>query len=183
MFIEVYELTGEAKKAAQKFVADNKAVVSAQWKIIEAIGAAGFRPSHDGGISTVYFKKDAKPTVGYRTVGKDGDQVECKPSMNTGAGKAAARSLVAAPKTTSWRTFANQFGWKGRSPFGTKNGRGIIYFATGVSVAKPKERFFVTYPRQLKDGWVAPAGLILKRESDMLRAIEDHNAYVAKAAP
>jgi hypothetical protein len=181
VFREVYEIVGASeKKRAQVFITKQTASLNAQWDVCRALGAKAFRPSHDGTMRSLLFAPPLKVRLGLRRIGTDRGHIEYQPSLNTKAGRAIAKQLAEAPRVESLREFANTFDWHGRSPMSTEHGRGIIYFCAGVHVRKPKERFFVTFPRELKDGWKAPKGLKLVRESDMLRAIEDHNALVAK---
>lgn len=181
MYKEVYEITGSAaKKKAEAFSARQQAARDAHWKIINDVGGEGYRPSYYGGIKSIMFAKDKVPPT-FRRTGWDKGLAECVPLLKSKAGKELAERFKAAPKIEDFRSFADEFGWKGRSPMGTDGGRGCIYFATGVSVRHPRVRYFLQFPRTLKDGWKAPPGLKLVRESDMLRAIEDHNAAAKKA--
>lgn len=184
VYKEVYEVVGaKTLAAARAFKAARIAAFDAQWKIARALGADGFRPGHGGGIKTLLFKADTGIPLppGFKRIGSDRWRVECATVRNTKAGKEAGAKLAAAPKRENWSAFANTFDWKGRSPMSTaSNGRVIIHFASGVEVGFPRERFFVTFPRELKDGWKPPKGIKLVRESDMLRAIEDHTAEVGR---
>ena len=181
VFKEHYEITGAAaRKKAEAFTARQQAARDAHWAILNDLGAKGYRPSYYGGIKSIMFEKDKVPST-FRRIGWDKGLAECVPLLKSKAGKGIAARLKAAPQIEDWRKFADEFGWKGRSPMSTEGGRGCIYFASGVRVVKPKVRYFLQFPRTLKDGWTPPAGLKLVRESDMLRAIEDHNVIVNKA--
>lgn len=181
VFKEYYEIVGADMLAkAQAFDTARGETQAEQWALVKKLGGGGYRPGGGGGISTIFFAKGSPMPKGYRKVGSDGGQVECKPVRNTKLGKEICAAIQAAPRIRDWGAFADEFcGWKGRSPMDTKAGRGFIYHATGVAVARPQKRFFLQLPRELKDGWTPPEGIKEVRESDMLRAIEDHNAAVA----
>lgn len=177
VFKEVYEVTGSDElKRARAFAAKRDAAHKTQWEVVRSFGAEGYRPGYGGRIKSLLFAKTAEVPAGLRKVGTDQGRIEYQPSLNTKAGKAIQATLSAAPIVEDWGRFANEFDWKGRSPMDGQ--RGLIYHASGVQVLRPRQRFFLTYPRELKDGWKAPKGLTLVRESDMLRAIEDHNNSV-----
>lgn len=183
VFKEVYEAVGAtALKAARAHKAAQAAAFDAQWDVAKSFGAEGFRPGHGGKIKTLLFKADTGLPLppGFKRVGSDRGRIECAPVRNTREGKAAGAKLYGVPAREDWGAFANTFDWKGRSPISMSNDRCFISHASGVAVSFPKERFFLTYPRELKDGWKAPKGLKLVRESDMLRAVEDHNAEVQR---
>lgn len=185
VFKEHYEVVGAAeKKLALAHAAARTAAYDAQWALVKSLGAEGFRPGHGGEIKSLLYPKDAKNLpAGLRKVGYDQGRVEYQPSLGSKIGKSLRAKLSEAPRVSSWQAFADQFGWKGRSLIGEGSGSRtgfVIYHCGGVHVRKPKERFFLIYPRELKDGWKPPKGLKLVRESDMLRAIEDHNARVKK---
>jgi hypothetical protein len=183
VFKEYFEVTGKADlERAHAFAAARTAAWDAQWALVQSLGGDGFRPGHGGGIKSLLFKKGAARPEGWRKTGTDQGRDECVPARNTKAGKEIVKQLAALPKVESWARFADTFGWNGRSPMGSDGGRGVIYFCTGIHVRKPKDRFFVWYPRELKDGWKAPEGLTEVRESDMLRAVEDHNQAIKEPA-
>lgn len=184
VFKEVYEVVGaKALKAARAHKAAQAAAFAAQWEVAKSFGAEGFRPGYGGKIKTLLFKADTGLPLppGFKRVGSDRGRIECAPVRNTREGKAAGAKLYGVPAREDCGAFANTFDWKGRSPMSTAaNGGRLIHYASGVAVSFPKERFFLTYPRELKDGWAPPKGLKLVRESDMLRALEDHNAEVQR---
>lgn len=177
VFKEYYEVTGADELAkARVFAAAQSAAWDAQWALVKELGGEGFRPGHAGGLKSVLFAKGKTRPEGWRKTGTDRGRDECVPALNTKAGKGLRTRMAAVARVEDWGQFANTFGWKGRSPM--DGAKGMIYFCSGVRVVKPRERLFLTYPRVLKDGWTAPAGLTEVRESDMLRAIEDHNAAI-----
>lgn len=185
VFKEFYEVVGEEAFArAQAHKAAQKRAFDEQWKIVHALGAEGFRPGNGGGVKSLLFTKANPLPDGFRKIGTDRGRIEAQPARNTKAGKRTATELAKAPKVEDWGAFANTFGWKGRSPMSTGiGGRGIIHFCAGVAIGFPKERFFLQFPRELKDGWKPLDGIVLVRESDMLRAIENHNAIVVLNEP
>jgi hypothetical protein len=175
IFHEVYEVVGPDKKRAEIFAKNRDTAHFAQWQLVDRYGAAGFRPGPMGTIKSLIFDQK-QSTSGFRYVGRDGKRFEYSPHRGNTAGKKLAAELSAAPRVETWGEFANTFNWKGRSPIDGAAGK--IYHCTGVHVAKPRSRFFMKYPRELKDKWKAPSGLRLIRESTMIRAIEDHNATI-----
>lgn len=194
VFKEYYEITSAAaKKLARDHAAKQQKARDAHWNLIREYKADGYRPTHDGRVKTLLFapQPDAKiprnVPPGMRYVGKDVVEgkvrLEYAPSKNTTAGRALAKRFAEVDRIESWSAFADAFGKFGdRSPIGEGGGRTgfVIYHCHGVHVRKPRERFFLVYPRELKDKWTPPKGVTLVRESDMLRAIEDHNAAVKK---
>lgn len=181
VFREYYEVVGAAKKRAMQFAEEQRSALKAQWALVQSLGAVAFRPGQGGSIKSLMYDPKATVPAGLRKLGRaEQGNIEYMPARNIAAGKAIAKTLASAPSVKDWGAFANTFGWKGRSPISTWDGRSFVCFCTGVHVSKPRDRFFLQYPRELKDGWTPPAGLKLVRESDMLRAIEDHNAAVNK---
>ena len=181
VYREYYEVVGaDLLKKARCWALKRKLALDCQWEIVKRLGGEGFRPGHGGGISTVMFSGNLRtlPT-GWRQIGNDKGRRECKPVLNIKAGKEAKALLSQAPRVLDWGQFADtHLNWKGRSPMKESGGHMMICFASGVHVRHPKERFFIQVPRDTKDRWTPPKGLNEVRESDMLRAVEDHNAYV-----
>jgi hypothetical protein len=197
VFKEYYEITGAAGiKLARAHAAKQQAACDAHWKLVKEFKADGYRPSHEGRVKTLLFtpQLDAKlPRVvppGMRYVGKDvvdgKIRLEYVPSRNTKSGSELAKKFAEVDRIESWSSFADAFGkFEGRSPIGEGSGSRtgfVIYHCHGIHVRKPRERFFLVYPRELKDKWRPPKGVKLVRESDMLRAIEDYNAAAKKKA-
>lgn len=195
VFKEYYEITGKAAlAAAREHAAGQQAARDAHWELINKHKADGYRPTNDGLVKSLLFapRPDAKipknVPAGMRYVGKDvvdgKVRLEYEPARNTKAGRELAKEFAGVARISSWRAFADAFGgFGGRSPMGEGSGSRtgfIVYYPGAVHLSNPKERFFLTYPRELKDKWVPPKGLKLVRESDMLRAIEDHNAIAAE---
>jgi hypothetical protein len=181
VFKEYYEVVGAAKKRAMEFARERDVALRAQWKLVQSLGAVAFRPGQGGSIKTLLYDPKADVPAGLRKLGRaEKGNIEYAPKLSIAAGKEIARTLASAPSVKDWGHFANSFGWKGRSPVSNEGGRGRIHFTSGVHVIKSRDRFFLQYPRELKDGWRPPEDLKLVRESDMLRAIEDHNAIVNK---
>lgn len=185
VFKEYYELKGaKLLKAARDHAAAQEKARKAHWVIVKELGGYGYRPSYYGGIKSLLFKAEKAPD-GFRKIGTDKNCIECVPARNTAKGKAAEKLIaVAVPEIPSWGRFCDDIlRWNGRSPIGGGSGSRTgfcIYHATGVHISRPKERFIVVLPRTLSDGWKRPEGLKEIRESDMLRAVEDHNALIGK---
>lgn len=181
VFKEHYEITGtDALAKARAFETEREKAFEAHWALVKDLGGVGFRPDHGGQIKSVMFKNvNGKTPSGWRKIGTENGNLECAPARNTAAGRALTKKMALVMRNPSWRTFADGFGWEGRSPMAQSSGRRLgmlIYFGGGLSIDMPRKRFFLIFPRTLDDGWVAPQGLTQIRESEMLRAIEDHNA-------
>lgn len=175
VFREVYEITGKpAIKIADAFFEKRREAHDAQLALVKELGATGYRPGYGGGIMTLIFTSADKVLPGMRRWQKGG-RLECVPSGNTKAGRELKTRLAAAPIITPVERLAWEFGWpQGHMIFS----EGKVHWPNAVQTRFPRVRYFLTVPRQLKDKWAPPAGLKLVRESDMLRAIEDHNEAV-----
>lgn len=204
VFKEFYEIVGAAERGwALAFALGIETAHHMQFKVARSLGAEGYRPGPGGMLKSLLFPlkkltpldipktikepwalyKAAVPPAGFRKVAFEDGRVECEPVRNTKIGKEMAAKLATPPKIPNWRTFADEFGWNGRSPMGAGSGSrtGFCIFYAGVThINNPREWFFLQLPRQLKDGWKKPPGLKLVRESEVLRAIEDHNEIARK---
>lgn len=185
VYKEYYEVVGKAALAKARAFADARAKArDAQWAIVRSYGADAYRPMRYGSIRSLMFLPGKEVPAGLRKVGTENGMTEYEPSRGTTAGKKIYSELCAAPRVEEWGKFADEFGWKGRSPMdechGGRTGM-AIYHATGVHVKRPKERFMLQLPRERGDRWKKPPGLRQIRESQWLAHIEDHNAAVERA--
>lgn len=173
VYVTTYEIIGDGLTKAREFYGKVEAARSAQWKHLEELGAEGFRPNHNGGVRSIFFKE--LPT-GWRSIGRDGDNTEAVPRRGTKAGKAAQDALDALPRAPAPGELAGALGYS-PSEMAMDRERGTIYFPTELSVAYPATRFFVRLPRFDKDGFTPnDAELRAIPESELMKAVEDHNA-------
>lgn len=157
----------------------------AQWAYATAQGAVGLRNDHGGHIQTLFFP-DGKPvpdgwapiplTWKRQPVGKD--QIECRPAPRGAAGVARLKEIQQdVPRVPPASALTTAFGWKAD---GEVFSDGTIKFATATRLTKPKAATFLTYPRHKGDRWTVPRDLREVRQSEVMKAIEDHNACVAR---
>lgn len=175
VFKEAYEIVGGGLLVAEEFFFECEAAEAAQWELVEAFGAKGYRPAHGGTMRSLFF--EAVPE-GFRRIGREGDLVECVPHKGKSGGKEIAARLASAPRITPSGKLADKFGWQGRMPIDGSR----IFFATSSKVELPMVRYFVRLPRQIDDGFIAPDTLRLISTAEYLRAFEDHNAALKSQA-
>lgn len=173
VFKEAYEIIGEGLPIAEAFFAEREAAEKAQWEIVEAFGAKGYRPGHGGNMRSLFFETLPE---NFRRIGREGGLIECVPHKGRTGGKDAAAKLASGPIVTPSHKLADKFGWQGRSPF---DGR-LIYYATATKIELPSVRYLLRLPRLIDDGFVPPEALRLMPMSEFMRAFEDHNT-AAKA--
>jgi len=168
VFKTPYEIVGEGIPIAEAFYAERDAAASEVWKLVEALGADGYRPGWGGTIRSLLFKE---LPANYRQIGRDKDRVECVPHKGTKAGKNLAKVISGAVRIPDEQKLADAFGWEGRSPCdGTR-----IYWATVTRMELPSVRYLMRLPRTTDDGFVPPATLIEIKQSEYAKAFEDHN--------
>lgn len=174
IFVTTYEMLGSAAEAAEKHFASIREARAEWWALAKKYGARGFRPGHYGAPPMALIFEGKDPPAGFRYWGRpDANTVECKPHKATKVGRAAAADLAALKRTRSDADLAADFGW---TEWPT-NGR-TLFYATCSEVALPTKRYFLRLPRFADDGWTASEGLKEIPESELMRAIEDHNAAV-----
>lgn len=175
VFKEAYEVTGETLliKCRDHFNAKDR-VTDAQWRFVKTLGGRGFRPSHNGGISSVLFAK--KLPEGWRQIGTDNGMIEARPHKGTKTGREAMDKIQACARVPDDAPLLKVLGWTGNSPmYG-----GRIYYASITKLTMPKERFLVRVPRQLYDGFKPHALLLQIPMLDYLKAFDDHNKEAEK---
>lgn len=174
VFVTTYELIGRAVEKAKAFYAEADAARDAQWAWAESLGGSGFRPSHDGGVRTVFFTGEL-PT-GWRSVGRERGKTEAAPRRSTKSGKAADEAMAALPKAPRPNRLAAAVGYS-PNEMAMDGDRGVIYFPTELHVSQPTDRYFVRLPRFERDGFT-PDERELRAipESELMKALEDHNA-------
>lgn len=170
--IATYEAVGEgADLCAEHFDAVSAARVS-WFALCKEFGAVAFRPGHDGRPPRSFLFVGAEPPAGWVLVGRpERDKVEAKPHKGTKIGKAALAKLDALLAAPSDHQLTGTFGYHDMPTDGRS-----IYFATATEITFPTRRFFLRFPIAEGSSWRAGAGLAEVRESDFMRALEDHNA-------
>lgn len=174
VFVTTYEVIGALDIAAAHY-ASVEAAKSAHFDFSEKVGGIGFRPSHAGGMWSVFF--ETMP-AGWRKIGSDHRAVEAVPLKSTKIGKALAEEIAALPCRPDAHALAAQFGYK---PAHFPIDGGSIFFVTDVRVLFPAERIFLRVPRFAEDGFEPdPATLRALPESELMAAIAAHNGEVTR---
>ncbi len=170
VYVTTYEVIGAHEVAHAHYDAANLAK-QAHWKFVDELGGSGYRPSHNGGLRSVFFEQ---LPPGWRKVGRDGTKLEALPLKSSKTGKALAEQIAALPQAPKPGDLASSYGYN--PPHFAIDG-GKIYFPTEVQVTFPVARIFLRLPRFAEDGF-EPDEAILQAipESQFMAAIEAHNA-------
>lgn len=169
VFVTPFEVVGDGVAIAEAFYSERYAVRKAQFEIVDQFGAEGYRPSHDGGIRSLFFKELPE---GWREVGSHMGNIEALPRKTTKVGKAAQKRLDEAPRMQIEEKLAALLGWDigmvctGRS----------LYHATATKLAFPRVRYLVSIPCHDADEWTPPASLKELTQSEYRLAFHEHNA-------
>ena len=177
VFVTTYEVTPAGLPIIEAHNAAVKAWKEAGWLLAEELGGEGFQPGWSG-IRAILFRGEAPE--GWRVLERDPRNRElfrCVPRRSTKKGKELARRLADAGTMPKGEDVAPLFGW---SPNQMAMSGTTIYFPTTLSVDFPAPRHFVRLPRFAEDGWEGHGGLSAVPESEFMRAIEIHNAEVAR---
>lgn len=176
VFVTTYEVISALEIAHAHYAAID-AAKQAHRDFITEVGGAGYRPSHHGGLRTVFFEQ---LPAGWRKFGFDGAKVEAVPLKSTKVGKAMAERIAALPLAPRSGDLASSYGY---SPPHFAIDGGTIYFPTELRVKFPVERIFVRLPRFAEDGF-EPDETILQAipESQFMAAIEAHNFEARRRA-
>lgn len=170
VFVTTYEVIGALELAHAHYDAVD-AARAAQWDFVNELGGEGYRPSHNGGLRSVFF---TEIPIGWRKIGTDKGKIEAVPSKGTKAGKAAAQRISGLPSAPSASDLAASYGYN--PPHFAISG-GTIYFPTELFLKFPQERIFLRLPRFAEDGFEPnEAHLRALPESEFMAAIEAHNA-------
>lgn len=173
VYVTTYELFGDALPIAERFYANVNAAKAAHWAFVEELGGIGFRPSHDGGLRSVFF---AELPIFWRKIAMDRDKIEAVPHQGSAAGKALQKRIAALPSAPRAEELTSLLGYKPES-LAVDSARGTIYFPTELSVIFPRKRFFIRLPRFAQDGFEPDPNMLLALpESEFMQAIEEHNA-------
>jgi hypothetical protein len=174
VYVTTYEIVGEGAERAAAYYAEIDSARAAHWLFAESVGGVGFRPCHNGGIRSVLF--DAATPTGWRKTGRSKGKIEAVPNRGTKAGKAAAAQMADLPAVPRPDALAKLFGYS-PNELAMDSDRGVIYFPTEMRVAHPAPRSFLRLPRFDGDGFT-PDEAVLRAlpESELMKAVEDHNA-------
>lgn len=174
VFVTTYEVIGALDIAAAHYAAV-KAAKDAHFDFSESVGGIGFRPSHNGGLRSVFFKT---LPAGWRKIGSDHRAVEAVPLKSTKTGKALVEQIAALPTAPDAQALAAQFGY---NPPHLPIEGGSIFFVTDLRVLYPAERIFLRIPRFAEDAFEPdPATLRAIPESEFMDAIRAHNGEVTR---
>jgi hypothetical protein len=172
VYVTTYEVVGAGLPIAAEFLEQVDSAKEAHWAFVKEVDGVGFRPSHDGGLRTVFF---AELPTGWRKVGREGKNVEAVPRKTSKAGKALTEAIAALPNAPQASSLASSLGFNPTGWALCDSGR--VYFPTELSVIFPKKRSFVRLPRFEGDGFEPDATMLRALpESEFMRAVEDHNA-------
>lgn len=170
VYITTYEVIGALDLAHNHYEAVD-AARAAQWDFAHDVGGLGYRPSHDGGLRSVFF---AEVPTGWRKIGQDKGNIEAVPLKSTKIGKEAVQRMCNLPLAPSAHDLAAAYGYN--PPHFAMSGR-TIYFPTELFLKFPQDRIFIRLPRFAEDGFEPnEAHLRALPESELMAAIEAHNA-------
>jgi|GEM_PF-2220643 len=170
VFVTTYEVIGALELAHAHYAAVDAAKAS-QWAYVEELGGSGFRPSHSGGMRSIFFES---VPAGWRKIGSDNGKIEALPLKSTKIGKAAAAKIASLNSAPLPHDLASSYGYN--PPHFAIDG-GKIYFASELRVTFPADRIFLRLPRFAEDGFEPnEAHLRALPESEFMAAIEAHNA-------
>lgn len=171
VFVTTYEIIG-ARHLAQAHYAAIDAARDAHWSFVSEVGGVGYRPGHNGGLSSVFFESLSE---GWRKVGFHDGKVEARPLKNTKIGKALARKINDLRRAPQAPSLAGSYGY---NPRHFPIDGGSIYFPSEIQVKFPDERIFLRIPRFADDGFEPDeTNLRAVPESELMAAIEAHNAW------
>jgi hypothetical protein len=178
VYVTTYEIIGSGLAKAAQYYADADAAQAKHWEHVEAVGGEGMRPDHNGGLRSVFFKE---LPAGWREIARQSGKMEAVPRRGTKAGKAAQEALDALPRIPRPCALASALGYN-PAEMALDGERGVIYFPTELRVSFPAQRFFIRLPRFEKDGFTPDdAELKAVPESELMKAVEDHNAEAARS--
>lgn len=175
VYVTTYEIIGDGIALYDSHYADVDAAKAAHWAFSQDVGGVGYRGETYGRLRSVFFKE--LPT-GWRKVGTDRGYIEAVPHKGSVRGKQLAAQIAKLPRVPETSVLAKRFGY---SPpeLAIDQCRGRIYFPTDLSLEYPAKRYFLRLPRFTGDQF-APDEATLRAipESELLKAVEDHNSEV-----
>lgn len=168
-----YEIVRAGLEISTAHFEECAAAKRAHWQFVDEVGGSGLRPTGHGGLRSVFFKT-LPPN--WRKIGSRDQLIEAIPSKTSATGKALAKQIAELPQAPEPSILAGKLGY-GPNQLVIDGDRGIIYFPTAVELTFPTKRHWLRIPRTLDDGFEPdPAILAECRESEFMRAVEDHNA-------
>lgn len=168
-----YEIVGDGLEIAAAHYAKCDERHRTGFEIAQRHGAKGYRPSLGRGIIHLIFEDGVSPD-GFTRVQKEPQGLWAwKPDRRTAAGKAIAKEFAAYEAAPHDDFLISDLGAHLASY--PTDGRSI-HFPTAIRVALPNLRYFVSIPREIGDGWSPPAVLKEVMTSEVMAAIEAHNA-------
>lgn len=167
-----FEIIGDGRQLADTFEAEKSEARSTFWAFVHEVGGTGYRPGHNGTLRSVFF--DCELPQGWRAIDKVNGLTEALPARNTKVGKALRDRYGDLPEMPQASRLARDLGY---SPSFMPISNGKIYFPSEVRVTFPTERHFLRLPLTADDGFKPDDSLLRElRESEFMRAVEDHNA-------
>jgi hypothetical protein len=174
VYVTTYEVVGAGLAKADVYYSRAQEARQTHWDWAESIGGSGIRPNHNGGLRSVFFSGDVPK--GWRKIGSQQGKIEAVPNRGTKSGKEAEAAMAALPRIPRPDELASVFGYS-PNELAMDGNRGVIYFPTELRVAHPAPRTFIRLPRFDRDGFTPDeAELRAIPESELMKAIEDHNA-------
>lgn len=179
VFVTTYELVGDAVQIGVDHYAAVEAARTAGFALAKQFGAEGFRPTRRGGHPLSMFFRGDLPT-GWRKIGRADGLTEARPNKGTKAGKAAQAQMQACASAPEDTALASALGYN-PSEIAMDTNRGVIYFPTSLRVDHPSARYFVRIPRFDRDDFKPDKSRLRAiPESELMRALEEHNAEVLR---
>ena len=175
VYVTTYEIIGAGLPIAHDFYNRQEAAREEHFRFAEDVGGQGYRPHGMGGLSSVFFAGPQLP-AGWRKIGTHGSKIEARPNNGTKLGKAFGARIAALPRLPQADDLASALGYSPKEMVFDSN-RGTVFFPTELRVAHPIDRMFVRLPRIAGDDF-KPDETMLRAipESELMKAVEDHNA-------
>lgn len=167
-----FEIIDLGLATAEAFQTQKDAARQALLDFAIALGAEAYRPNSRGNFYSALFAGELPK--GWRKIGGHNGHMEAMPHRGTKIGKQLIHQIERLPKIPNASELAHSLGYK-TSLMPTADGK--IYFPTELRVEFPKARHFLTLPLTASDEFIPNPKLLRElRESEFMRAIEDHNA-------
>lgn len=175
--VTTFEIIGEGRDLADDFETQKQSAKKAHWSFVNEVGGAGYCPdSWTGGVRSVLF--DREIPKGWRKIGMHKGFVNAVPNKATKLGKALIANMAELLKKPLPTRLAADLGY---DPNVFAMDGTTIYFPTEIRVAHPEKRHFLRLPLTPADGF-EPDPDLLKAvpESELMKAVEDHNAEASR---
>ena len=172
--ITTFEIIGEGRELADDIQQRRQEASAKHWDFVREVGGEGYFPDKwTGGIRSVLFANEVPK--GWRRMKRTHKElVEGLPKKTTKAGQALLEQMAALPRQPTTSSLASDLGY---NPASFAMDGTSIYFPTEVRVEHPETRHFLRLPLTSDDGFDAdPDFLRAVPESELMKAVEDHNA-------